>query len=234
MNLSEQLKHEVLIASAQNSKAWDIVRLGRFTGSGLSALFTEPKTKADKEAGNLSKTAQTYIETKAMEYITQIPIGDFSSKYTDWGNEWEETAIIETAKTVGCDEADLNMKPNFVLYETYSGASPDAYMIVDGVRCGLEVKCPYNSVNHFHHTKIVDAATLKEVNEDYYWQVQANIYFNRLPLWIFASFDPRQPEHRRLHIAHIYAVPEDIELMLQKLEKAEAMKQEIIKNWMSK
>lgn len=248
MNLSEQLKHEVLIASAQNSKAWDVIRLGRFTGSGLSNLFvkgTRPMTKEELESRDkknkrttvdveFGATAMTYIETKAMEYITQVPIGDFSSKYTDWGNEWEETAIMETAKAVGCDESDLQMKPNFVLYENYSGASPDAYMIVDGVRCGAEVKCPYNSVYHYHHTKITDAETLKEVNEDYYWQIQANMYFNKMPLWIFASFDPRQPAHRRLHVAHIYAVPEDIELMLQKLEQAEAMKQEIIKNWMSK
>lgn len=232
MNLSESLKHEVLIASAQNSKAWDVIRLGRFTGSGISKLFTEPRSKADKEAGKLSETALTYIETKAMEYVTQQPIGDFSSKATDWGNEWEETALRELAKTLKCPEDQVEMKPNFVLYGDYSGASPDAYMVVDGIRCGAEVKCPYNSVNHFKHSKVTDAATLKEVDEDYYWQVQANMYFNKMPFWIFASFDPRQPEHRRLHHAVIYAVPSDMELMLQKLEKAEAMKQDIIKNWM--
>ena len=232
-NLSDQLKESVLLHSAQNSKAWDVIRLGRFTGSGLSALFTEPKSKADKEAGRLSQTAMTYIETKAMEAVTGIPIGEFSSKHTDWGNEWEETAIKALAAAIGCPDKDLQMKPNFVLYGDYSGASPDAYMMFEGVKVGAEVKCPSNPVNHYKHTKVVDAATLKEVNEDYYWQVQANIFFNKMPLWIFASFDPRHIPSRRLHYALIYAVPEDIELMLQKLQKAEEIKQEIIKNWKS-
>lgn len=246
-NLSDQLKESVLLHSAQNSKAWDVIRLGRFTGSGVSNLFvtgTRPMTDEElkaREKGNkrttvdidFGQTAMTYIETKAMEAVTGVPIGEFSSKHTDWGNEWEETAIKALAAAIGCPDEDLQMKPNFVLYGDYSGASPDAYMMFEGVRVGAEVKCPSNPVNHYKHTKVVDAATLKEVNEDYYWQVQANIFFNKMPLWIFSSFDPRQIPSRRLHYALIYAVPEDIELMLQKLQKAEEIKQEIIKNWKS-
>jgi hypothetical protein len=234
MSLQHLIEHEVMIHAAQNSKAWDKVRLGRFTGSGLGKLFTEPKTKSCREAAQLSQTAITYIEEKAMEVITGESQGEFSSRATDWGNEWEEHALKEIAKAIGSSEDKTKLKPNFKLYGTYSGASPDAYMEYKGTPVGVELKCPFNSVNHMRHSRVTSAEQLKEHDSDYYWQVQSNIFFHKMPLWLFCSYDPRQPEHRRLHIAEIYAVPEDHELLLHKMEKAEAMKQELIQYWLAK
>ncbi len=234
MNLHNELQREVLIASAQNSRAWDKVRLGRFTGSGLGKLFTEPRSVKDRAEGKLSMTAITYIEEKAMEVITGDAQGEFSSRATDWGNEWEEHALNKLAQAIGCPEDKLKLKPPFKLYGDYSGASPDAYMEYKGIQVGAEIKCPYNSVNHLRHSRVKNAADLKEHDADYYWQCQANMFFHKIPLWLFASFDPRQPEHRMLHYVEIYAVPEDQELMLLKLEKAENMKQEIINEWMKR
>ena len=84
------------------------------------------------------------------------------------------------------------------------------------------------------HSLVTNAAEIKDHDADYYWQIQANMFFHKMPLWLFASFDPRQPEHRMLHIAEIFAVPEDHELMLHKLEQAEKMKQELIQYWLNK
>ncbi len=228
-NLADELQMEILRNSVQNSIAWDKIRLGRFTGSGLGKLFTEPRSKADKDAGKLSQTAESYIMEKATEIITGESVGDFSSKATDHGNEWEEHAIRELAKAVGCPEDKLTLKPNFVLYETYSGASPDCYMEVEGMRVGGEVKCPFNSKNHTDRLLHVrNAADLKECEPDYYWQIQANIFFNKIPLWYFASYDPRFPPNLRLHYFAVEANVDDQQQMLDKMNKAVKLRDEYV------
>ena len=50
-------------------KAWAAVRVGAFTGSTNGDLMTEPRSKAAKEAGELSETAKTLIKTKATEIV---------------------------------------------------------------------------------------------------------------------------------------------------------------------
>lgn len=234
MNLTDTISIDIMLHAAQNSRAWDKIRLGRFTGSGIGKLFTDPRSAADKAAGNLSQTAITYIEEKAMEIITGEAQGEFSSRSTDWGNEWEEHALQVLADKIGSLEDKTVLKPRFVEYGTYSGASPDAYMQYNGERVGVEMKCPFNSVIHMRHSRVTCGEELKAHDADYYWQVQANMFFHKMPLWLFCSFDPRQPEHRRLHIAEIYANPADQELMLRKMEQAEKMKQELIEYWLSK
>jgi hypothetical protein len=54
----------------------------------------------------------------------------------------------------------------------------------------------------------------------------------KMERWIFASFDPRQPENRILFWWVIEANPEDMELACQAIERAEAKKQELLKTWM--
>lgn len=233
--LAEQIQHDVLLHSAQNSKAWDKIRLGRFTGSGNGKLFTEPRAKADKDAGKFSQTALTYIEEKATEIVTGEAIGEFSSKATDWGNEWEEHAIRELAKSLGVTDDNLVLKPHFVVYGDYSGASPDCYMTIDGLKIGGEVKCPYNSAVHtFRLRHVRNAQELKDEEPDYYWQVQANMFFGKIPMWYFASFDPRFPEHKRLHKFAVEANVEDQELMLLKMEKALVLRDEIVQYILNK
>ena len=235
MNLKEQLELDVIRQASQNSIAWDKVRIGRFTGSGLGKLFTEPRSKADKDAGKMSQTALTYIEEKATEIVTGEAVGEFSSKATDWGNEWEEHAIRELAKSLGVSDENLVLKPHFVVYGDYSGASPDCYMTIDGVKIGGEVKCPFNSSVHTYRLRHVrNAQELKDEEPDYYWQIQANMFFNEIPLWYFASYDPRFPEHRRLHKFAVEANVEDQKLMLDKMEKALILRDEIVEYILTK
>jgi hypothetical protein len=225
---------DALQHATQNSIAWDRVRMGRFTGSQVSALFTNPVSKADKENGVLSKTALKYIYTKAMEQITGLSTDDFSSRATDWGNEWEEHALLKIAEYIQCPEEQRQLKPAFKLFNDYSGASPDAIMFDSryNLELGVEVKCPFNSVNHYMHTQVVDGDTLKEINEDYYWQIQMNMLTFNKTCWLFCSFDPRQPDHRMLHVALIHAHAEDMEEMCKRMERANEMKREIVSNWL--
>jgi exodeoxyribonuclease (lambda-induced) len=218
---------------AQNSIAWDIVRLGKFTGSGISALMTDPRSKADKDNGVWSKTAETYIIGKAMEAITQYSASDAFGRAIEWGNDFEEAAIERVRLALDCPIEQANVKPSFKLFNEYTGCSPDALMHhkILGIDVGVEVKCPFNSVNHYLQCKVNDGPSLYEINEDYYWQVQLNMLTFGLVNWIFASYDPRQPEHRQLHIAMIEFDAERVGELLIRIERAEAMKREIIKQW---
>lgn len=225
---------DALQQATQNSIAWDKVRLGRFTGSQVSSLFTDPRTKADKDAGKLSQTALKYVYSKAMEEVTGLSSDEAFGRAIDWGNEWEEHALREVAKFIGSNEEQTQLKPSFKLFNEYSGASPDAFMFDTryNMEVGVEVKCPFNSVNHYMHTQVVDGDSLKEVNEDYYWQVQMNMLtFGKL-FWLFCSYDARQPEHRRLHVATIHAHAEDMEEMCRRMERANEMKRAIVAQWL--
>jgi exodeoxyribonuclease (lambda-induced) len=225
--------HDLLIQSAQQSLAWDRIRMGKFTGSGISALMTEPRTKADKESGAFSQTALKYIHEKMMEEVTGQVCYEATGRAIDWGNEWEETALKELAKHIGSTPEQTQLKPAFKMFNDYSGCSPDAFMYhsLFDMELGVEIKCPFNSINHFYHCEVTGWETLKEINSDYYWQVQMNMLTFGKTAWIFASFDPRQPDNRILHHALIHFNPEDAQLLCEKMERAYEYKKQLLNNW---
>ena len=115
-----------LLESVKQNTAWDTARLGKFTGSRLGDLFVQPKTKSAQESGEWSKTAETYILSKVMEIVTGQAQDGASGAAIDHGNEWEETALLELQKAIGCSDEKINLRPGFKLFNSYSGASPDA------------------------------------------------------------------------------------------------------------
>lgn len=68
--------------------------------SAIGQIMTDPKLKADKDAGNLSQTAKTYCETWLKEKL-YLRYKDFSSKYTQKGLEVEGDAIKFIAESLG-------------------------------------------------------------------------------------------------------------------------------------
>lgn len=224
---------EYMAAVNQRSEAWDKLRLGRFTGSGISALMTDPKTKAAKESGELSETAKKYIYEKVMEEVTGQSANEATSRAIDWGNEWEEHALKELQKAIACPDDRFEFKPAFKLFNDYFGCSPDAFAwLPDFERVGVEIKCPWNSVNHYLHSQVQTAEDLKKVNPDYYWQVLGNMLTFNLPAWIFASYDPRQPENRRLHYVVIEAEIDALNELCERMEAAHEFKQTIKTAWL--
>lgn len=232
--MKNEYAQDVILQSEQNSRGWDVVRLGRFTGSGVSNLFKEPRSKADKDAGVMSDTAMNYIVEKAMEVITGQNHNEARGAAIDHGNAWQDHALKMLAEKIESPAEHTEITPKFKVYGEYSGASPDAYMMYKGQRVGVEVKCPYNPSNHYWHSKVIDGPTLKDINPDYYWQVQANIHFHEFPMWLFVSFHSQQPKERIIHIAEILPCVPDIELLVKKMEQAEVIKQQIIKDWTNK
>lgn len=173
----------------QRSEEWFKQRAGIPTASRFSDLMTDPRTKADKEAGKLSQTAQSY----ALELIAEKLTGErkeFSSPATDWGNYNEPFAIAEYQDLTG----NQVLECGFIKHKTIpTGASPDG-LVLGGC---VEVKCPYNTVNHLNNV------LSGEIPKEYYPQVQGQIWICELEWVDFISFDPRISGMARISVVRV-------------------------------
>jgi putative phage-type endonuclease len=174
----------------QRTEQWFEDRKGIPTASMFNAVMTAPRTKKDKEAGKLSDTAFSY----AVELVKQRLTGEFTSvdsAATRWGSDHESFAIeayqeVTNEKVLEC---------GFVRHSDFDcGASPDGLIGLNG---GVEIKCPFNSVNHIKtfHTG--------QVPSQYVAQVQGQMWVLNLDWIDFVSYDPRMPKHSKIKIIRV-------------------------------
>lgn len=190
---------------------WYRARLGRFSASQFYRLMTEPKLKADKEAGNLSDGAMTYIYECIAEKITGNKAkDDFNSKYTDWGCENEPLAkgIYNAVFDVQIQDSE------YIVYGENSGGSPDGLIGEDGL---IEIKCPYTITSHLEH-RLLDITKKPE----YYWQCIGYLLITGRKWIDFVSYHPAYPgkyqfTRKRLTAAECKA---DLNRLNNKLNKA--------------
>jgi hypothetical protein len=205
----------------QRTPEWFKIRLGRFTSSDIFKLMTEPRSKAAKEAGELSTTAKSYIEEKAAEIIYNSPAPFFTNSAMDWGTENEPLAIDAYKNITGADVVPVG----FVTLGDHTGTSPDGVINTDNGAGLIEIKCPYNRLNHLQNVlTLKTGADLKKHNKQYYYQVQHQMYITGRVYCDFVSFDPRllDGENWRLccHIVRINADPDLFNIFDEKLNKA--------------
>ena len=205
----------------QRTDTWRAERLGKFTSSEIYRLMTEPQKKEDKENGELSPGAKTYVLEKIVEEIGGfIPEGE--SNATIYGKEHENQAKYWYSFKTGYELVETG----FILkYDGYGG-SPDA-IVLDrdlGVTGALEVKCPYNSVNHLKHCLISCFEEFKKSHPDYYWQCLSHIETTNSVFCDFVSFDPRINHEIGLFMWRFEAnntyIKNDLLLMRNKINKA--------------
>lgn len=207
----------------QKTIEWLNHRKGKFTGSEIHKLMTEPKSKTEL----LSETAKTYILEKiAEEFCDELP-ESFTTIAMQWGNDHEPLAKKWYTKTTGktIDEIAFIEYPD----SNSCGGSPDGY-IREGNHI-IEIKCPFNSVNHIKHVLTTEENFKKELKE-YYWQMQFYIYCMNVEYCDFISFDPRMNNDIGLHIKKIYRNETDIQYMNEKIMIAIGYKEAIKKQLM--
>lgn len=210
----DEFEKALLEVSEQRDEVWRDARCGKFTASEIWKLMTEPQSKADKEAGNWSKTALTYIHTKVAEELTGQVHQNSNAYPLVWGEEQEPNAKVQLEMRTGLRVT----KCTFIPFTDHSGGSPDGLI---GDNSILEIKCPYNSSNQIEYLLVKDMADIKKVWPEYYWQCQMNMLFSNRSHTYFVTYDPRFTDEKHiLRVIEFDAVPEDQDLCLKRLEKA--------------
>lgn len=175
----------------QGSPEWLRSRIGIVSASRFKDVLTEPKSNADKEAGNLSVTAETYLYELVSMILTDGAL-NFSSAATDWGHENEPLARLEYSMMTDNNVVETGI---FFHDNRKAGASNDGVIDDDGM---VEIKCPFNTVNHVRTVVAVD------MPKEHMPQVQGNLWINGREWCDFISFDPRIDGDGRLFIKRIY------------------------------
>ena len=195
----------------QQVSEWYLQRLGRFGCSQFYRLMTEPRLKADKEAGNLSQGAMTYVYECVAEQLTgKKAKEDFTSKFTDWGNENEPIAKQIYNSVFKCEVADTG----YIKWQHNAGGSPDGLVGDDGI---IEIKCPYTITSHLEH-KLLPL----EDKPEYYWQCIGYLLITGRSWLDFVSYSPNYPGKLQVVCKRINAVDvmDDLQRLEQKLIKS--------------
>lgn len=189
----------------QQIPEWYIKKLGRFGCSQFYRLMTEPKLKADKEAGNLSQGAMTYIYECVAERLTgKKAKEDFTSKFTDWGNEYEPIAKRIYNSVFEVEVHDTG----YVEWLFNAGGSPDGLVGDNGL---IEIKCPYTITSHLEH-KLMPLTDKPE----YYWQCLGYLLITGRKWIDFISYSPHYPA--KLQMVRKRILASDCEADLKRLE----------------
>lgn len=134
--------------------------------SSLGKLMTEPKLKADKEAGNLSETTKSYL----VDLYVKEKYGrenDIASKYLTKGLMVEEDSITLYSRV----KKTFFSKNEERLSNEYITGVPDLYTganILD-TEVIIDLKSSWDIFTFFR-------TQTKEVNSDYYYQLQGYLF----------------------------------------------------------
>lgn len=133
-----------------------------FRASSNGHLMTEPKTKADKDAGNLSETAITHL----VDIFVREKYGrqtDISNKYIEKGLMVEEDAITLYSRV---KKVFFKKNEEYLTNEFVRG-TPDLYIgkTIHTAETIIDVKSSWDIFTFFR-------AKHKKINPLYYWQLQ--------------------------------------------------------------
>lgn len=184
----------------QGTEEWKEQRRGFITSSAAHKLMAEPKLKADKDAGNLSKEAKSYIMEVIASEIS-IPF-ELNTEAVTWGKSNEQLArhFYQIAK--GYKVEDVGFIPSDI--DGYGGSADGVVPVWNGI---IEIKCPFKPSNHLIHCLI---ESVEDIPDEYYWQIVSNMYVCKADWCDFISFDPRIDNELGLFIFRINRFEEQL------------------------
>jgi len=190
----------------QRTEEWHAQRRGKITASRFNDVMTAPKTKADREAGKLSQTAETYLLEKIVERLTGERVNLAANVAMQWGTKWEPDAIAVYQDVTGHEVRAVGFAVSNILPDV--GGSADGLVYETGM---IETKCPFNPVVHLRTVRSL------AIPREYVAQVQGLLWVTEREWCDFVSYDPRQP---LAHLAiSIVRVPRD-DKFIGELERA--------------
>ena len=223
----------------QRSLEWHRLRCGCITGSKVADIMKSGRKKDEV----FSETAKAYLFQVAGErlfnpaflndddifqdYIDQVSV---NTKAIQWGSD-QEGAAKSLFMQMNFPEGEIT-ELSSCKHDTipYFAASPDgAIHWSDGEDLKIiEVKCPNINTYMKYRTLIHDAASLKETEPKYYWQMMAEMSCTGAKGGIFIVYCPWLS--KPIHWAEIDRVEDDIKLMEDRVILANDFINEIINN----
>ena len=224
----------------QRSLDWYRLRCGHITGSKVADIMKSGRKKDEV----FSETAKAYLFQVAGErlfnptflnddgifqdYIDQVSV---NTKAMQWGAD-QEDAAKSLFMQINFPEGEI-VELSSCKHDTipYFAASPDGaiYYGRDGEDLKIiEVKCPNINTYMKYRTLIHDAASLKETEPKYYWQMMAEMSCTGAKGGIFIVYCPWLS--KPIHWAEIDRVEDDIKLMEDRVILANDFINEIINN----
>lgn len=224
----------------QHSIDWFRLRCGCITGSKVADIMSSGRKKEDL----FSQVGKSYLYQIAGErlfnpdflndddifqdYIDQVSV---NTKAMQWGADMEDQAkacFCQLPQNEGIEIAELSSCKHDTI--PYFAASPDGAIYGrDGEDLKIiEVKCPNINTYMKYRTLIHDAASLKETEPKYYWQMMAELSCTGAKGGIFIVYCPWLS--KPIHWAEIDRVEDDIKLMEDRVILANDFINEIINN----
>jgi putative phage-type endonuclease len=197
----------------QRSEEWFAARCGKATASRYKEILS-------KGAGT---TRRNYMAELIVERLTGKPYDKPVNDAMRWGTEqeWLAREQLEIEEVTVIEEVGFLMHPTLA-----TGASPDG--VIFGLQPQVvEIKCPHKSGVHM--------ATLLsgKMPPEHTAQVQGQMWITGYSSCLFASFDPRMPDHLKLFTqvverddAYIKALESAVTKFLTDTDKAVAKLQE--------
>lgn len=221
----------------QRSIEWFRQRLGSICGSRVADIMKTGR----KNGEPWSDTAKSYLYQVAAErlfnpdflndddvfqdYLDQT---SFTTKAMQWGTEQEQSAI-ELFEKINPDGDEVVPMPS-CQHGTlpHFAASPDGAVYgARGLRI-IEVKCPNLNTYMKYRSLVHDAASLKDTEPKYYWQMMAEMSCTEATAGIFITYCPWLS--KPIHWANIERVDDDIRLMEERVALANDFINQILTN----
>ena len=193
----------------QRTDEWLMLRAGKFTASNFHKLMGK----------TLTQTAQTYILEKVTELIYGLQ-DSFDNEAMRWGTDYEPEAKEYYELTTGDKVQELA----FIKHSEHIGGSPDGLIGDNGA---IEIKCPFNPVNHIRYKLCKNAEDLKKLNKANYWQCIGVLWLSGREWIDFVSYDPRLQGVGRMSVLRIARNEQAIKELKAALHRAVVRKEEI-------
>jgi hypothetical protein len=184
-----------------HTEQWEQMRLKRITASYINKIFVSGRSKSDL----IGVGGLTYIHTKIGEILT----GRSESEVPEGVMDVERGLALEPeARYIYAEITEQFVEDSlFFEYNKICGGTNDGivcYEDTDVIKSVLEIKCP-RAHKHIKLLKVKSAIELKDVDPQYYHQLQANILFAEAEYGDFCSYneDIILPE-ARLKIVRVY------------------------------
>lgn len=198
--------------SEQRTPEWFAERCGLATASRFGDILA--RTKSGEAASRRNYRAQLVCER-----MTGVPQDSgFESPAMRWGTEQEPDARMAFEAATGLMVESVGFVRHDIIR---AGCSPDGLIDAD---CGIEIKCP-NTATH------IETLLAGGMPPEHMAQVQGAMWITGRSSWWFVSYDPRMPEHLRMHRhlvawdeAYISALAESVTKFLEEVaQQVEAL-----------